>query len=39
MKQQYDSPIVLVKTFLDRDVITASIQDDAEGFSLDWIAG
>ena len=39
MKQQYDSPIVLVKTFLDRDVITESIQDDAEEFSLSWIEG
>ena len=39
MKQQYDSPIVVVKTLLDRDVITASIQDDEKGFSLDWIAG
>ena len=36
MKQQYASPILLVRE-LQRDVITASVQDDSEGFSLGWI--
>ena len=38
MKETYNSPIILVKTFDNQmDVITASVQDDAEGFDLGWI--
>ena len=37
VKVKYNSPIILVKEFNEADVITASIQDDAEGFDLSWI--
>ena len=37
MKQQYNSPILLVKALNEADIITASVQDDAEGFSLGWV--
>ena len=39
MKQQYNSPILLVKDLNEADILTESVQDDAEGFSFAWIQG